>query len=112
MGEATRHDSPACAGRHAAGGLLGRARTCSVRPSSPRGSPAARSGWPAAPAPIDWLLLPAFFVVANFIEWLVHKNPMHRPLPPRILYKNHALIHHRAFLHDSMPINRHRGSWG
>jgi hypothetical protein len=55
-------------------------------------------------APLDWLLLPAFFVVANFIEWAVHKNPMHRPLTPRILYKNHALIHHRAFLHTSMPI--------
>ena len=59
-------------------------------------------------APIDWLLLPAFFVVANFIEWLVHKNPMHRPLTPRILYTNHALIHHRAFLNDSMPINNTR----
>jgi hypothetical protein len=57
-------------------------------------------------APIDWLLLPAFFVVANFIEWAVHKNPMHRPLTPRILYTNHALIHHRAFLHDSMAINQ------
>ena len=57
-------------------------------------------------APIDWLLLPAFFVVANFIEWAVHKNPMHRPLTPRILYTNHALIHHRAFLHDTMAINQ------
>jgi hypothetical protein len=54
---------------------------------------------------IDWLLLPAFFVVANGIEWLVHKNPMHRPMTPKLLYKNHALIHHRAFLHDSMPIH-------
>jgi hypothetical protein len=33
---------------------------------------------------------------------------MHRPLPPKILYTNHALIHHRAFLHDSMPINNTR----
>jgi hypothetical protein len=55
-------------------------------------------------AAIDWLLLPAFFIVANAIEWGFHKNPMHRPLPPRILYKNHTLVHHRAFHHDSMPI--------
>ena len=53
---------------------------------------------------VDWWLAPAFFIVANFVEWAVHKNPMHRPLPPRILYQNHTLVHHRAFLHDSMPI--------
>src|SRR5436190_8117714 len=55
---------------------------------------------------VDWLLLPAFFIVANAIEWAVHKNPMHRPLTPRILYRNHALVHHRAFEHDSMQIGR------
>src|SRR3569832_2511200 len=38
----------------------------------------------------DWLLLPAFWVIANFIEWMVHRNPMHRPLRPRIMYRNHA----------------------
>jgi hypothetical protein len=56
-------------------------------------------------AAVDWLLLPAFLLVANGIEWAFHKNPMHRPMGPRILYKNHSLIHHRAFLHDSMPIH-------
>lgn len=59
-------------------------------------------------APVDWLLAPAFWVVANFVEWAVHKNPMHRPLPPRILYKNHTLVHHRAFLPDTMPIRSTR----
>lgn len=59
-------------------------------------------------APVDWLLALAFFVVANFVEWAVHKNPMHRPLPPRILYKNHTLVHHRAFLPESMPIRNAR----
>jgi hypothetical protein len=59
-------------------------------------------------APIDWILVPSFFVLANFVEWVVHKNPMHRPLPPRILYKNHTLVHHRAFLHETLPINNTR----
>jgi hypothetical protein len=58
--------------------------------------------------PIDWLLLPAFFVVANFVEWAVHSKPMHHPRPPRILYQNHTLVHHRAFLQDSMPIGNTR----
>jgi len=56
--------------------------------------------------PGDWLLAPAFFVVANFIEWAVHKYPMHHPMPPRILYKNHTLIHHLAFTDRNMPIVR------
>jgi hypothetical protein len=59
-------------------------------------------------APIDWLLMPAFFVLANFVEWAVHKNPMHRPLPPRILYQNHTLVHHRAFLAETLKINNPR----
>jgi len=54
--------------------------------------------------PADWLGLPAFFVIANFIEWMVHRNPMHRPLRPRILYRNHSLLHHLAFTDGNMVI--------
>ena len=54
----------------------------------------------------DWLLAPLFFVVANFIEWMVHRNPMHRPLPPRIMYRNHAQLHHIAFTERNMDITR------
>jgi hypothetical protein len=56
----------------------------------------------------DWLLFPAFFFVANAIEWTVHRFPMHRPLTPRIMYKNHAQLHHLAFTEDSMPVNEPR----
>ena len=52
----------------------------------------------------DWLLLPGFLVIANFIEWMVHRNPMHRPLRPRIMYRNHAQLHHRAFTDGHMVI--------
>ncbi len=54
----------------------------------------------------DWLLAPAFFVIANFIEWMVHRNPMHRPLTPRIMYRNHAQLHHLAFTESDLPITR------
>ncbi len=57
---------------------------------------------------IDWVVVPIFFVVANFIEWAVHRGPMHRPMTPRLMYRNHTLIHHRAFHHDSMPIGSAR----
>lgn len=52
----------------------------------------------------DWLLLPGFWVIANLIEWLVHRNPMHRPLRPRIMYRNHAQMHHLAFTDGHMVI--------
>ncbi|MDX2024287.1 MAG: hypothetical protein SF187_28855 [Deltaproteobacteria bacterium] len=58
--------------------------------------------------PIDWLLLPAFWLAGNFIEWAFHKGPMHRPTKARILYVNHTLIHHRAFLHNTMPVQNFR----
>jgi hypothetical protein len=58
--------------------------------------------------PLDWLLMPVFFVVANFIEWTVHRYPMHRALPPRLLYKNHARLHHIAFTERNMSIRRAR----
>ncbi|WP_266217320.1 sterol desaturase family protein [Paraliomyxa miuraensis] len=44
-----------------------------------------------------WLAVPVFWLVANVVEWLIHYYPMHRPLLPRVLYRNHALVHHRAF---------------
>jgi hypothetical protein len=56
--------------------------------------------------PTDWLLAPVFFVVANFIEWMVHRNPMHRPQPPRVMYRNHAQLHHLAFTDRNMDVTR------
>jgi sterol desaturase/sphingolipid hydroxylase (fatty acid hydroxylase superfamily) len=44
-----------------------------------------------------WLAVPAFWLVANVVEWTIHRYPMHRPMVPRVLYTNHSLVHHRAF---------------
>jgi len=55
---------------------------------------------------VDWLLLPLFLVVANLLEYLVHRNPMHHPKTPRIMYRNHAQLHHLAFTDTDMPITR------
>jgi hypothetical protein len=54
--------------------------------------------------PLDWVLLPAFWVIANLLEWAVHRYPMHHPMFPRIMYKNHAQLHHLAFTDGNMPI--------
>jgi hypothetical protein len=54
--------------------------------------------------PVDWALMPIFFVVANLLEWAVHRYPMHHPMVPRLMYKNHAMLHHIAFTDRNMPI--------
>ncbi len=51
-----------------------------------------------------WLLLPLFWAVANLFEWGIHRYWMHGARPPRVLYHNHALVHHRAFLGDEQEI--------
>jgi hypothetical protein len=56
----------------------------------------------------DWLLVPGFWVIANLIEWLVHRNPMHRPLRPRVMYRNHAQLHHLAFTDGRMVVGPSR----
>ncbi len=58
--------------------------------------------------PLDWALMPIFFVVANFMEWAVHRYPMHHPMFPRIMYKNHAMLHHIAFTDGNMPVGNAR----
>jgi hypothetical protein len=64
------------------------------------------AGVVARPAPWRaWLLVPVFWIFADFFEWTVHRFPMHRPLTPRIMYRNHAQLHHLAFTHDSMAID-------
>jgi Fatty acid hydroxylase superfamily len=50
-------------------------------------------------------------VFANFFEWTVHRFPMHRPLTPRMMYRNHAQIHHGAFTDDSMAMREPRELW-
>lgn len=66
---------------------------------------AALGVWLARDAsPMWWLLAPVFWIVANFFEWATHKYPMHRPLRPRMMYRNHALVHHGAFDGDDQEI--------
>lgn len=56
-----------------------------------------------APAWWEWAALPAGFLIANFVEWLAHRYPMHRPLVPlAVMYEMHALKHHAVFTETSM----------
>jgi len=58
--------------------------------------------------PSDLWIVPAYLLVANVVEYLMHRFLMHRPLWPRTLYRGHTLGHHRAFQHESMEIDAWR----
>jgi hypothetical protein len=56
----------------------------------------------------DLWVIPAYLLIANVVEYLMHRLLMHRPLWPRTLYRNHTLGHHRAFHHGSMEVESWR----
>jgi hypothetical protein len=70
------------------------------------GSIGAVLAWRAHP--LDWVLVPIFFVFANFLEWTVHRYPMHRPRISRFMYHNHSQLHHVAFTERNMPVKSTR----
>ena len=46
----------------------------------------------------EWLIVPAAFLVANWVEYRVHKGPMHhRRRPWEILFERHTRQHHVYF---------------
>lgn len=58
-----------------------------------------------SPAWWEWAALPAAFLFANFVEWLAHRYPMHRPFKGlAIMYEKHSLQHHRHFTEASMEV--------
>jgi hypothetical protein len=61
------------------------------------------------PRAVEWLTVPATFVVANLFEWRVHKNLLHRRWKPAaILYDRHTPIHHRLYREDKMAMESDR----
>ncbi len=61
--------------------------------------------------PWEWLSIPGFWVLSNFIEWHTHRDLMHirnRRIPS--LYDGHTLIHHMVFASHDMPV-RDRAEW-
>jgi hypothetical protein len=53
----------------------------------------------------EWLAVPGGFLVANLVEWFMHKNPMHHPTRGLgIMYQRHTLEHHRYFSNETMEV--------
>ena len=62
-----------------------------------------------SPSASEWLMVPGTFLFANVVEYLGHRNPMHRPvrgLEP--LFRRHTREHHRFFTASAMGGDSHR----
>lgn len=59
--------------------------------------------------PREWIIVPAAFFIANFIEYFAHRSLMHKNFPGlRAMFRNHSLRHHRFFTHEAMGVDSHR----
>ncbi|TQV73615.1 sterol desaturase family protein [Aliikangiella marina] len=56
--------------------------------------------------PLEYLTVLVTFLYANFVEYIVHKGPMHRPFKGlNIIYKRHATQHHIFFTDHHMQFD-------
>jgi len=52
-------------------------------------------------------VIPIAFLYANLVEYLSHRNPMHRPIKPiSIMFDRHTLSHHKFFTNEAMSFER------
>jgi hypothetical protein len=54
---------------------------------------------------VELLVIPAMLVLANALEWRIHRNALHtRWFVMPALYDRHTPIHHRVYIHDDMEL--------
>ena len=59
--------------------------------------------------PLEYLTVLITFLYANFVEYIVHKGPMHKPFKGlNIIYKRHATQHHIFFTDQHMQFDSTR----
>ncbi len=58
---------------------------------------------------LEWLTLPAVFLLGNVVEFLGHRGPMHhRQRGLGLLFHRHTEQHHRFFTHEALSYESHR----
>ncbi len=58
-----------------------------------------------APSALEWLVVPAVFLLANGFEWRVHKHVLHRRRwPVQIIYDRHTPMHHMVYVEQDMQV--------
>jgi hypothetical protein len=56
--------------------------------------------------PLEWFTMIAVFFLANFVEYICHRGPMHNASRfIQLLFKVHTSSHHEYFTHETMSID-------
>jgi hypothetical protein len=55
-------------------------------------------------SPLELLVVPAAFLIANFVEYFTHRWPMHQIWRKGKTYKDHSGDHHRFFTNKDMEM--------
>jgi hypothetical protein len=59
--------------------------------------------------PLELLVIPVVFLVANGFEWRVHKDVLHRRLwPVEVIYQRHTPEHHAVYMTNDMAMRSTR----
>jgi hypothetical protein len=59
--------------------------------------------------PLELGLIPATYLVSNGVEWLTHRNMMHRKTwIGSVLYERHTPMHHRIYVTEDMAMREPR----
>ncbi|MBZ4419254.1 sterol desaturase family protein [Myxococcus sp. RHSTA-1-4] len=59
--------------------------------------------------PLEWLTVPAVFLLGNVVEFLGHRGPMHhRRRGLGLLFQRHTEQHHRFFTHEALAYESSR----
>jgi hypothetical protein len=60
--------------------------------------------------PLEWLVMPAVWLVANGFEWRVHKDVLHKrmPFPASNIYDQHTPNHHAVYMTNDMSMRSTR----
>jgi len=62
--------------------------------------------------PLEGLALPGVFILANFVEYRLHRGPMHFRWPMMdLVFRRHTLRHHEYFPHDQMGFETSREAY-
>jgi hypothetical protein len=55
--------------------------------------------------PLEWLVIPGVFLLANIFEWRAHKHVLHRRRwPVQVIYDRHTPIHHMVYTEHDMAM--------
>ena len=58
---------------------------------------------------LEWQTIPLAFIVANLVEYLAHKGPMHKKTRyVEEIFQRHAVQHHSFFTHEHMTYDEER----